>query len=369
MRRQLALIVLCCFCSTGAALAQEPAGASAGTSVESLERELAGRIDLHMQELVERVDFSGSILVARDGLPLIAQGYGLANREHGVPCSAKTKYRLGSVTKQFTATAILLLEEDGELGVDDPLGLLLDDTPDTWSDITVHHLLAHQSGIWNMTNDPNYSGWWMMPSRPLETMLHFRDKPLDFEPGAKFSYSNSGYVLLAAIVEDISGKKWEAFLREAIFGTLGMDDSGHDTFEEILPHRATGYSKKPISKEVINAPYHNMDIPIGGGDLYSTVGDLLTWDQALYDDTLLSDASREVMFTDHKSSYGYGWIIRDMHGRKCIWHSGGINGFTTQIERYPEDRVTIIVLCNNEWSNPQRVAGVLGEMLFDERTD
>jgi CubicO group peptidase (beta-lactamase class C family) len=256
------------------------------------------------------------------------------------------------------------LQEAGELDVRDSIELHLPDVPETWHDVRIHHLLCHQSGIWNMTNDPAYPIWCIEPSRPRKTMERFRDKPLEFEPGSSFSYSNSGYVMLAVLIEEISGEKWEDFMRKEVFDPLGMDDSGHDSFTEILVDRATGYMKKPLSKEIINAPYHDMDIPIGGGDLYSTVGDMLLWDQALYGDALLSQASRDAMFAPNLSGYGYGWMIGEKNGRAAISHGGGIHGFTTVIVRYTDDKVTVVVLCNNMWSGPERVADELARIVF-----
>lgn len=176
-------------------------------------------------------------------------------------------------------------------------------------------------------------------------MLKFKDKPLDFEPGAKWIYSNSGYILLALILEKASGVGYAAYLEENIFGPLGMKDSGHDEWAPVLKNRATGYSG--TGDAMVHAPYHDMSIPIGGGDLYSTVEDLLLWDQALYGEKVLSRKSIDRMFTPVLNNYGYGWSIRTHNGRKVINHAGGINGFVTFIARYPEQKIFLAVLSNN----------------------
>ena len=311
----------------------------------------------------ERVNhFMGSVLIARDGEPIFRRSYGLANVEHDVPNRAETKFRLGSLTKQFTAAAVLLLQERGLLDVRDPIGKHIEDAPHSWEDVSIHNLLTHTSGIPSFTSFPDYEGTWMIPSRPEKTMLRFRDKPLEFRPGKKLSYSNSGYILLAVIIENASGMRYEEFLEKNIFAPLGMNDSGHDSFAAILKHRATGYVEGEGGLE--HAPYHDMTIPIGGGDLYSTVDDLLKWDQALYTDRLLSDKSRKAMFTVHKSDYGYGWGVGKMFGRRIHSHGGGINGFVSQIIRFPEDKATVIVLCNHESSPVMDIGRDLAAILF-----
>ena len=309
-------------------------------------QEVTAKAEEYMAAQVEGNDFMGSVLVARDGEPIFRKGYGLANSKHVVPNIPETKYRLGSLTKQFTAAAVLLLQEKGLLDVKDPINKYIEDPPEAWEDITIHHLLTHTSGIPSFTDFSDYEETWMIPSRPDKTLLRFKDKPLDFRPGKKFSYSNSGYITLAVIIESASGMKYEEFLDENIFEPLGMKGSGHDTFAAILEHRASGYIMNDDVME--HAPYHDMTIPIGGGDLYSTVDDMLLWDQALYTSKLLSSKSRKAIFTAYESGYGYGWGVGRLFKRRIHSHAGGINGFVAQIIRFPEDKVTVVVLCNLE---------------------
>ena len=343
----------------GQAVATGPASAAPAD-------DLAARLDAHLRAVVAEEDFSGSVLVARDGRTLLSKGYGLANREHGVPCTAKTKYRIGSVTKQFTAAAILALADDGELDVRDELELYLPDLPEAWHPITIHDLLSHQSGLPNVTNDPEYMVWARLPSRPLKTIERVFDRPLDFEPGTDYAYSNTGFLTLALVVEEASGSRWETYLRERLLDPLGMEDTGHDRNDAILEHRASGYQE--FMGKVFNAPFHDMSVPIGGGDVYSTVEDLLIWDEALHggEGRLLSEASRTAMVTPNRSSYGYGIVAGELLGRPAVHHGGAIFGFRAQLTRFLDERVTVIVLSNTGWCNPQQIAADLAGLIFDE---
>ncbi len=318
---------------------------SCGAGSAEVKSELEQKLDELLLPLVERDLFSGSLLIAKGGEVLIAKGYGPANREHGVPCGPETKFRLGSVTKQFTSMILMQLQEEGKLSVEDKLTDYIPDYPDG-DKITIHHLLTHTSGVPNFTSFPEYLETAMIPSTLEEIVERFKHKPLDFEPGERFSYSNSGYLLLSYILEQVTGKSWEELLRERILEPLGLEETGYDHHETILPHRATGYSLDGL--EVRNSAYIDMSIPSGAGAMYSTVGDLFKWDRALYTDKLLTKESLEKMFTPFKSNYGYGWGIREVDGKRVIAHGGGINGFVTNISRFVEDDMVIIVLCNIE---------------------
>jgi CubicO group peptidase (beta-lactamase class C family) len=307
--------------------------------------ELEAKLDELIAPLVEKDLFSGSILVAKGGEIILQKGYGLADREHGVACAPDTKYRLGSVTKQFTSMMIMQMQEEGLLSVEDALSKYIPDYPNG-EEITIHHLLTHTSGVPNFTSFPDYEKTMMIPTTLEEIIARFKDKPLDFEPGERFSYSNSGYILLSYILEKVSGKSWETLLHERITGPLGLEETGYDRHETILPQRAIGYALDGL--KVVNSAYIDMSIPSGAGAMYSTVRDLYKWDRALYTDKLLKKESLERMFTPFKSNYGYGWMIRDEDGRKLIAHGGGINGFVTVIKRYVDDDTVIVALCNME---------------------
>jgi CubicO group peptidase (beta-lactamase class C family) len=331
-------------------------------SQHSSDQSLSARADAYMQTVRQAHDFSGVVLIARDGKILFARPYGMANLEHDVPNTLDTKFRLASITKQFTAAAILILEERGKLRVSDSICKYLRDCPSPWSPVTLHQLLSHSSGIYSFTESSDNDRYDPLPMPVLDTVARFKDKPLDFQPGQAFHYSDSGYLLLGYVVEQASGEKYEAFLDENIYKPLHMQDSGYDHQEPILKHRAQGYVLKNGS--VVNSAFMAMDTPFGGGSQYSTVRDLLLWDQALYADRLLSAKSLQAMFTPNpqqvppewllgkKGGYGYGWMIEELFGRKLYVHGGLINGFSSIIMRYPEDKTLVVVLCNREEDFP-----------------
>ncbi len=326
--------------------------------------EIPAQLSAYMDAAAKVENFNGSVLVAKDGQILFAKGYGLANAEHEIPNTPETKFRLGSLTKQFTATAILILQDQDKLKVEDLISKYLTDAPTAWEKITIHHLLTHTSGIPSYTDDPSY-GKLMTKQETVESMLaRFKDKPLEFEPGSKFHYDNSGYFLLGAIIEKVSGKSYEAFLNESIFEPLGMADTGYDRHATVLSKRASGYDRG--GKGLANAPYLDMNQPYAAGALYSTVGDLFKWDRALQAGKPVSKEGQAVMFTPFKSNYAYGWSIGDYKGHKQIGHGGGINGFATHFQRYPADDVCVAVLCNVVPANPSRVSRDLARIVFGE---
>jgi len=315
-----------------------------------------------MDRFVSSRDFNGAVLVARDGLVLFQKAYGLANREYDVPNKLQTKFRIGSMTKQFTAMGVMLLVERGKVRLSDRVCNYIDNCPNAWSGITLRHLLSHTSGIPDFTDFPDDDQFERLPTTPLAAIARFRDKPLDFPPGQQFRYSNSGYVLLGYIIERASGEKYEDFLRTNIYEPLGMLDSGYDHPWMILKNRANGYARK--DGQIVNATFMEMDAPIGAGSMYSTVGDFLRWDQALYTEKLVSRKSLEQLFTPFEGPYppnqplvrglysrhryGYGWFITKWFGRDLVWHGGLINGFSSAILRYREDRTLVVVLENME---------------------
>jgi CubicO group peptidase (beta-lactamase class C family) len=335
-----------------------------GSSTPTPAQDLIPRFEKYMDACIKANHFSGSVLVSKDGETLFAKGYGFANAEHQVPNTTRTKFRLGSITKQFTAMAILILQERGKLKVEDPIGKYLDDAPKAWEGVTIHHLLTHTGGVPSYTDDPAFRKKMMMPETVKSMISRFRDKPLDFKPGEKFHYSNSGYFLLGAIVEKLSGKSYEAFLKEAIFEPLGMKDTGYDHSETLIPGRASGYIR--AGEGLKNAEYLDMAQPYAAGSLYSTAEDLARWDRSLGEGKLISKESYAKMYTPFKSDYAYGWMVTTAKGRKEIQHGGGINGFNTEILRYPDQKVCVVVLCNVLPSNPDRVAHDLAKVAFGE---
>jgi CubicO group peptidase (beta-lactamase class C family) len=324
----------------------------------------ASRMDQVVQSYVSDKSFMGSVLVARGDQVLLSKGYGSANLEWNVPNSPATKFRLGSVTKQFTAASILLLEERGKLKTDDPVKKFVPDAPAAWDKITIFHLLTHTSGIANFTSFPDYPSQEPFATTPEKLVARFRDKPLDFEPGDKWSYSNSGYVLLGYILEKASGQSYEKFLQENIFTPLGMKDSGYDSNSAIIPRRAAGYA--PGKDGPVNAGFVHMSIPFSAGALYSTTEDLLRWEHGLLGGKLLSAASLARMTTPVKNDYAFGLTVRTVNGHKVIEHGGGIEGFNTELAYYPDDKLTVVVLGNVSGAAPGTIATKLAELCHGE---
>jgi len=234
------------------------------------------------------------------------------------------------------------------------------DAPDAWDKIGIFHLLTHTSGIPSFTGFPDYSQTEPFPTTPEKLVARFRDKPLDFEPGEKWSYSNSGYVLLGYLIEKIGGKPYAAFLQENIFTLLEMKDSGYDSNSEIVHRRAAGYA--PGKNGPVNAGFIHMSIPFSAGSLYSTTEDLLRWEQGLFGGKVLSAASLRKMTTPFKSDYAFGLSVRTTEGHKVIDHGGGIEGFNTHLAYYPEDKLTIAVLANLNGLAASDIARKLGEL-------
>lgn len=212
--------------------------------------------------------FMGTVLVARGDTIVLSKAYGAANLEWNIPNTTATKFRLGSLTKQFTAASILLLEERGKLKVDEPVKTYLPDAPAAWDKITIFNLLTHSSGIPNFTSFPDYAATEPFATPVDKIVARFRDKPLDFAPGEKMSYSNSGYVLLGYLIERITGGSYATFVQDNIFKPLGMKDSGYDSNSTVILHRASGYSPSPAGP--VNAGFIHMSIPHAAGGLYST---------------------------------------------------------------------------------------------------
>ncbi len=289
-RRVFAPLVLLSLALPALALGQAAAPAAPPQPTLAATADVTQKADAYLRAQARVNGFSGTVLLARGGSPILSNGYGWANAEWEVPNTPTTKFRLGSITKQFTATLVLRLQEQKKLTVQDPICTYLAPCPDAWKPVTIHHLLTHTSGIPSYTGLPDYQKTMMVP-RTIEQMVAvFRDLPLEFAPGEKFKYNNSGYFLLGVIIEKVAGKKYEDALRDEIFAPLGMKDTGYDWSEPLLPRRASGYTRR--GDTWVNAKFLDMQQPYSAGSLYSTVEDLLKWDQALYSDRVLPAAAR-----------------------------------------------------------------------------
>jgi CubicO group peptidase (beta-lactamase class C family) len=353
---------------------------------------LVSKIDKTLNFLTERESFTGAVLVARNGEVLFSQGYGLADRDKNLPNTPQTKYRLGSITKQFTAMAILMLQAQNKLMVQDPICHYISECPEMWQDITIHHLLNHTSGILDFTGLPDYETTRATPSSPWQTIARFKDRPLDFKPGEKWSYSNSNYIVLGYIIETASGESYETFLQKNIFESVQMKNTGYDHNDGNL---ATGYTGFYDHWE--KADYIDMTIPYAAGGLYSTIEDLYRWDQVLYTEQLVSQELLRLMFTPQARipttglSYGYGWVVGEMNNHQAVSHGGGLEGFATAIRgytsnsgngfkdnrdlvgfaaeiiRYIDDKVTIIILSNRDTTNVGTISDQIAEAIWGEQ--
>ncbi len=293
--------------------------------------------------------FNGSALVAQGGKPILRKGYGEANMEWHIANTPDTRFRLGSITKQFTATLVMQLVEQGKIDLSAPITRYLPDYPKTNGDrITIKHLLTHTSGIPGYTELPGFGKTIREPFSPTDLMKTFSSLDLLFEPGTKYSYSNSGFFVLGVILERVTGEPYEQLLRERIFDPLGMNESGYDHPGPLIEKRAAGYDK--TMDGYVNTSYLDMSQPYSAGSLYSSVDDLLKWDQALYTDKVLSPESKRAMFTPGLGHYGFGWFI-STGAITTTDHGGGINGFNTYIARDLEAK-RLFVLLNNTGGAP-----------------
>ena len=345
-----------------------PSWVAAQQSAEAV----ATGIDRLMQAHSTAGDFSGTVLVARQGRILYQHAFGLANREWNVPNDLHTKFEIGSMTKQFTALLILQLVNEGKIRLG---GHLADYLPyyrkDTGARVTIHELLSHTSGIPNFTDLPGFLEG--PASRTQYSAKEFAQKfcsgDLQFEPGSKFAYSNSGYSLLGAILEQVSGMSYEQLVQDRISGPLGMNDSGYNHSETVTPHRASGYERS--ASEFKNARYYDMSIPFAAGALYSTVGDLYLWDQALYTERLLPANLRDLLFKPNLENYGYGWGIlipkagSPYAGESIPMHGGAIFGFQSVMQRIPKHRELIVLLDNTDSPKLLEIALEIRQALAD----
>ena len=319
--------------------------------------------------------FNGAALVAENGKVVYKGAFGMANMEWNIPNAPDTRFRLGSITKQFTAMLTLQLIEQGKIKLDGKITDYLPDyRKDTGEKVTVHHLLTHTSGIPSYTSQPGFfDNVSRNPYKVSEFVKKYASGDLQFEPGSKFSYNNSGYFLLGAIIEQVTGKSYEQALKENILDPAGMKNTGYDHHNTIIPKRASGYTKTPDG--YTNAPYLDMSIPYAAGSMYSTVEDLYLWDQALYTDKLISAQSKALMYKPFLDDYAYGWVVRNASFKQndkpvqVISHDGGINGFTTTIVRYPNEKNLIVMLDNSGSGYLNRLSESLAKILYNQPYD
>jgi CubicO group peptidase (beta-lactamase class C family) len=333
----------------------------------------ADQIDEIMTAYHDNRLFNGSVLVAEHGEVLFKDGYGLANMEWDIPNTSETKHRIGSVTKQFTGMLILQLAQEGKLDLHTPIiNYLPDFRKETGNQITIHHLLSHTSGLPNYTSTPNFREVIRQHLTIQELVDKYAAEELEFEPGSKFAYSNTGYLVLGAIIEIITGNSYEAELKNRILDPVGMDDSGYDHNSTILEKRASGYEKVFTGYE--NTEFIDMTIPHAAGAMYSTAEDLFKWDRSLHNSKLLSKKWMQEYFEPRISTgrggYAYGWFISNWptgtegDSVKVIEHGGGINGFNAGFIRLVNDEHTIILLNNTGGTNLAEISRKIIRILY-----
>lgn len=330
---------------------------------------VAERMGTYLQLLTDDERFNGSVLVARGDQVLFSQGYGAAAIEYGIPITPATKFRIGSITKQFTAMAVMQLVEQGEIDLEASIVEYLPDYPENpGKKVTIHHLLNHSSGI------PSYTGMaeimkhrGSLEEAPEDFIKNFWEKELEFEPGSTFKYNNSGYYLLGMIIEQVSKIPYDEYVKKNIFEPLGMKNSGYEHYRDVIPNLAEGYAAVGDYPE--KAGHIVTDIAGAAGALYSTTEDLLIWHRALLAKKMISEAGYEKMFTPYLKEYGYGWGIEERFGQTVYAHSGGIDGFRSMGILLPEEKLSVIVLANLESTNSVGVAQDLAKMYLGEEVE
>jgi len=315
------------------------------------DKDLSAQIDKLLSDVYKPGQPGAAVLVKKQGKVILRKGYGLANLELNVPVEPDMIFRLGSITKQFTAVAVLMLAEEGKLTLQDEITKFLPDYPTQGKKIIVEHLLTHTSGIKSYTDLPEWLPLQRKDMSVSEIIDLSKDKPMEFAPGERWEYCNSGYILLGAIIEKVSGKTYADFLQERIFGPLGLKSSCYDSTSRVIPRRVPGYSKGNAGFE--NAPYLSMSQPYAAGSLASSADDLATWTESLLSGKLIKREMLERAFTSYKlkdgldSGYGYGWQISTYEGHRLIEHGGGIHGFLSYALFFPEEQVFVALLTNS----------------------
>lgn len=311
-----------------------------------------------------------TIAIAKDDNIIYLKGYGLANVELSVPATAESVYRIGSITKMFTAAGILLLMEEGKLSLDDLLSKHLPEYPaDPGDKITIRHLLNHTSGLVNLTDLPDHREIMRDDLTHGEVLARFQDMPSLFAPGDQFRYCNSGYYLLGMIIENVSELKYEPFLQERVLDPLDLKNTTYDRHLKIIPNRASGYGR--WGDQLVNAPYVSMRTPFAAGALASTAEDLIRWTRALATDKLLQADSFKAMTTPGQLNsgkaipYGFGCFVGKLDGHPYFHHGGGIPGFVTELVYFPEDELTVVVLTNAGRNSPKKIADQIARSILN----
>lgn len=316
----------------------------------------------YLESLKESGQLSGAVLVAKGEDDIrFGKGYGFSNYELEICNTPTTKFRIASLTKLFTATAIMQLVEKGLLSLTDPLSKFIPNFPRA-KEITIHHLLTHTSGIVNYTALPEYEELKIKPTTPEKLITLFQSKPLIFSPGEKFSYSNSGYTVLTYIIEKVTELSYSEYLQENIFKPLAMQDTGYDDQSVVLKNRASGYIKDDTNT-LKNAPYRDMTLLTGAGGLYSTVEDLYKFHRGLITNKILKKETVDIMFTAYNNNHCYAWNHRTISGQRVFYGVGGMSGFSSSFMHFPDNDICIVILSNFGFVNAEKIAHDIAAIL------
>lgn len=326
------------------------------------------KVDDYLRAEMQAQQIPGlSLAVIKNGEILLARGYGLANVEHQVPVKPETIFQSGSMGKQFTATAVMMLVEEGKVSLDDKITKYFTDGPESWNKITVRHLLTHTSGMSDYPDDFDLRRDYTED----ELVQRIKTIPLAFQPGEKWSYSNLAYVMLGVLIHKVSGKFYGDFLQERVFKPLGMSTARVISEADIVPNRAAGY--RVVDGQLKNQNWVSPSLnTTADGALYLTVYDMAKWDAALYTEKLLKRASLETMWTPVKLNdgktrpYGFGWALGEIRGHRLVEHGGSWQGFKSQISRYVDDKLTVVVFANQARANPAKIAHGVAALLNPE---
>jgi len=329
---------------------------------------LESRVEAYLKSYLETGNFSGSILIAKEGQIILSKGYGLADHDTGTPNGPETVYHLASVSRIFTSAAIVLLEQQGKLSVDDPLSKYLPEWP-RGDEITIHHLLTLSAGFPNINSMPGYFFWQQSQQTPESLVEKFRDLPLEFEPGTRTVHSNSNYNVLALLIERISGRSYGTFLEDEILVPLQMHQTAHHASkDQAIPHEAIGYAPAGLA-DVVPAPLIDWSVKTGNGSMYSTTEDLYRLDRDLVHLRLFRYPAKKKLFTEHFPNNGYGWFLDRRFGTKEIYINGGSPGFGSFWGRSADNDVTVIVLGNMYNNVPNTIGRDLIAMVMGEAVE
>lgn len=332
---------------------------------------ITAAVDDYVKSEMQRQHIPGlSLLVAKSGEIVRAEGFGLANVELQVPVKPETVFQSGSVGKQFTATAVMMLVEEGKIGLDDPLTKFFADAPQAWKDATIRELLSHTAGFGDYPKNFNFRKDWTDD----ELLKLVESIPLAYQPGTKWEYSNLGYLTLGIVIHRVTGEFYGDFLQQRVFRPLGMTSTRIISEADIVPNRAAGYRlvKGELKNQEWVAPAMNTT---ADGSLYFTTLDLAKWDAALYTEKLLKRSSLDLMWTPvklkngetNKGNYGFGWFIDERNGHRCVHHDGSWQGFETAIDRYVDDQLTVVALTNLSGAEPGKITQHVAEMYLAQK--